>query len=193
MKQIIESSAEFQVTGEAEYGNEVLELLEESTYDLVILDISLPDRSGLDILKQIESLYPDLPVLVLSIHPEELYARRALNAGASGYLTKRSAPDELVKAIRNIAAGRKYITSSMAETLVTWMNEENMPLHETLSDREYQVLEYIGKGYSLNKIAKQLNLSANTVSTYRSRILEKMGLQNNAELIYYAVQHGLVE
>ena len=167
--------------------------IREKNFDVVILDITMPHMDGLDVLKQLKIEKPKLPVIVLSIHPEDQYALRVLKAGASGYVTKASAPDELINAIRKVHRGGKYISPSIAEKLAFQLdaNFEEMP-HEALSDREYQVLCMLASGKTVTEIADELALSVKTVSTYRSRILEKMDMKNNAELIHYAVQNKLV-
>lgn len=178
---------------EASNGYEVIEKIRERDYDLILLDISMPGLSGLDALKQIKAENPKLPVLILTMHPEEQYALRALKAGASGYLTKESVPDELMSAIRKILRGGKYISNSLAERLAFAIDEktEKQP-HELLSDREYQVFCLIASGKGLTEIAEEMSLSVKTVSTYRSRILEKMKMKSNAELIHYAIKNRLV-
>lgn len=194
LKQIIAETSDMVVANEASNAQEVLDKVWESDYSVVLLDISMPGRSGLDILKQLKSERPELPVLILSVHPEEQYAVRVLRAGASGYLTKESAPDELIAAIRKVSLGRKYVSSSLAEKLAFDLEiEAEKPLHETLSDREYQVLCMIAKGKTVKEIAKELSLSVKTISTYRSRILEKMRMNNNAQLTHYAIKNRLVE
>jgi DNA-binding NarL/FixJ family response regulator len=194
IKQILSRTSDIEVTAEASTGQEALEKIWTSHFDLVILDISLPGRNGLEILKQIKSQKPKLPVLILSMYPEEQYAVRVLRAGASGYLTKESDKNELVEAIRRIAEGKKYITPSLAEKLASELEPSNdKALHERLSDREYHILCLIAKGKSSNEIAEELALSVKTVSTHRARVLEKMGMKSNAELTYYAVQSKLVE
>lgn len=194
IKQILSRTSDIEVTAEASTGQEALEKIWTSHFDLVILDISLPGRNGLEILKQIRSQKPKLPVLILSMYPEEQYAVRVLRAGASGYLTKESDKNELVEAIRRIAEGKKYITPSLAEKLASELEPSNdKALHERLSDREYHILCLIAKGKSSNEIAEELALSVKTVSTHRARVLEKMGMKSNAELTYYAVQSKLVE
>jgi DNA-binding NarL/FixJ family response regulator len=194
IKQIHSRTSDIEVTAEASTGQEALEKIWTSHFDLVILDISLPGRNGLEILKQIKSQKPKLPVLILSMYPEEQYAVRVLRAGASGYLTKESDKNELVEAIRRIAEGKKYITPSLAEKLASELEPSNdKALHERLSDREYHILCLIAKGKSSNEIAEELALSVKTVSTHRARVLEKMGMKSNAELTYYAVQSKLVE
>lgn len=178
---------------EASNGYEVIEKIRERDYDLILLDISMPGLSGLDALKQIKAENPKLPVLILTMHPEEQYALRSLKAGASGYLTKESVPDELMNAIRKILRGGKYISNSLAERLAFAIDEktEKQP-HELLSDREYQVFCLIAAGKGLTEIAEEMSLSVKTVSTYRSRILEKMKMKSNAELIHYAIKNKLV-
>jgi two-component system invasion response regulator UvrY len=194
IKQILSRTSDIEVTAEASTGQEALEKIWTNHFDLVILDISLPGRNGLEILKQIKSHRPKLPVLILSMYPEEQYAVRVLRAGASGYLTKESDKNELVEAIRRIAQGKKYITPSLAEKLASELEPSNdKALHERLSDREYHILCLIAKGKSSNEIADELALSIKTVSTHRARVLEKMRMKSNAELTYYAVQNKLVE
>jgi len=182
------------VAGEAGTSQEVLNEVWGNDYDVVLLDISMPGRDGLDILKELKSVKPGIHVLVLSVHPEEQYAVRMLAAGASGYLTKESAPDKLITALRRVSRGGKYVTPSLAEKLVLnlGVNAEKPP-HERLSNREYQVMCMIASGKTVTEIAGELLLSAKTVSTYRSRILRKMNMNNNAELIHYAIQHRLVD
>jgi len=194
LKKILAQTSDMVVTDEASNGQEVLDKVWENDYNVVLLDISMPGRNGLDILKQIRSERPELAVLVLSMHPEEQYAVRVLRAGASGYLTKASASDELIAAIRKVSLGRKYVTSSLAEKLAfdLEMDAEKL-LHETLSDREYQVMCMIARGKTVREIAQELSLSGKTISTYRSRILEKMKMKNNAQLTHYAIQNRLVE
>ena len=188
LKQIVAGSGDMVVAGEASSGQEVLDKVLKNYYDVVLLDISPPDRSALDALKELKSQRPNLPVLILSMHPEEQYAVRAFRAGASGYLTIGCAPDELITALRKVLRGGKYISSSLAERLAFNLERglEKLP-HELLSDREYQVMCLIASGKTVSEIADELWLSVKTISTYRSRILEKMNLRNNAELVrYYA-------
>ena len=194
LKKILAETPDMVVADEASDGQEVLDKVWENEYNVVLLDISMPGRNGLDILKQVKSERPELAVLVLSMHPEEQYAVRVLRAGASGYLTKASASDELIAAIRKVSLGRKYVTSSLAEKLAfdLEMDAEKL-LHETLSDREYQVMCMIARGKTVREIAQELSLSGKTISTYRSRILEKMKMKNNAQLTHYAIQNRLVE
>ena len=194
LKEIIEVTPDMMVGDEASNGQEALEKVRKSDFDVVLLDISMPGRSGLDILKELKSEKPELSVLVLSIHPEEQYAVRVLKAGASGYLTKESAPDELIAAIRKASIGRKYISSSLAEKLALYLEiDDERPLHKTLSDREYEVMCMIASGKTITEIAEKLFLSVKTISTYRSRILEKMRMKSNAELTHYALKNRLVE
>jgi len=194
LKQIVTETQDMVVAGEANNGQEVLNKIREGDYDVIVLDITMPGRNGMDVLRQLRSERPRLPVLILSIHSEEQYALRALRAGASGYLTKESAPDELVVAIRKVSWGGKYISSSLAEKLAFKLEvgREQAP-HETLSDREYQVMCRIASGKTVMEIAQELSLSEKTISTYRSRILEKMNMKNNAELTYYAIKNQLVD
>ena len=194
LKQILHEAPNMVVADEASNGQEVLEKVWKNNYDVVLLDISMPGISGLDILKQLKSHKPELSVLVLTVHPEEQYAVRVLRAGASGYLTKESAPDELIKAIRKVSLGRKYVSSSLAEKLAFDLEiDSEKPLHETLSDREYEVMCMIASGKTVKEIAEELFLSIKTISTYRSRILEKMKMKSNAELIHYAIKNRLVD
>jgi two-component system invasion response regulator UvrY len=192
--QILADTPDVSVKEEAGNAREVMKKIKAKSFDLVLLDISLPGRSGLDVLKQLKCLRPGLPVLVLSMHPEEQYAIRSIRAGASGYLTKDSAPEELLKAIRKIARGGKYITASLAEKLAAELEGERRELpHEILSDREYQVMCMIAAGRTVKEIADVLSLSVKTISTHRARILLKMGLKNNAQLTHYAIKHNLVD
>jgi DNA-binding NarL/FixJ family response regulator len=193
-KQVLSETPDLVVADEAGNGQEVLEHLKKKKYDVVLLDISMPGKNGLEILKELKTNYPKLPVLILSIYPEEQYAIRALKAGAAGYLTKESAPHELISAIRKISAGGRYISESLAEKLATYLNVDmTKSPHETLSDREHQVMRLIASGKTVSEIAESLNLSVKTISTYRTHILEKMKMKNNAEITLYAVQNKLVE
>jgi len=192
-KKILSDTPDMVVADEAENGQEVLNFIRKKPYDLILLDISMPGRSGLEILKELKNEKPRLPVLILSIYPEEQYAVRAFRAGASGYLTKASAPNELISAIRKISRGGRYISSSLAEQLTYYLDEDaEKPLHEILSDREYQVMLMIASGKTVSEIASELCLSVKTISTYRSHILEKMKMKNNAEITLYAVRNKLV-
>ena len=194
LKQIFEENPDMVVADEASNGQEVLNKVWKNDYDVVLLDISMPGRSGLDILKQLKSQKPGITVLILTMHPEEQYAVRALRAGASGYLTKESLPDELITAVRKVSRGGKYVSASLAEKLAFDLETDaEKPPHEMLSDREYEVTCMIASGKTVKEIAEELCLSIKTISTYRSRILKKMRMRNNAELIHYAIQEGLVE
>jgi DNA-binding NarL/FixJ family response regulator len=180
--------------GEASNGQELLAKAAAKTWDVVLLDISMPGRNGLEVLRQLKCTHPALPVLVFSMHPENQYAVRAFRAGAAGYLTKDSIAEELVTAIRRVVGGRPYVSAALAEHLVLEVTRDpDTPLHARLSDRELHVLCMLGTGKTVTDIAAELLLSVKTVSTYRSRILEKMHLRSNAELIYYAVRHQLVD
>ena len=193
IKQILVEMSDSIIIDEASNGQEVLRDIWKNEYDLVLLDISMPGRNGLDILKQIKSDKPDLKVLVLSMHPEEQYAVRALKAGASGYLTKERTPHELIDAVQKVSTGKKYVSSSLAETLACHLeNNSEKPLHEMLSDREYEVLCMIASGKTVKEIADELSLSVKTISTYRTRILDKMQMKNNAQLTHYTIQNHLV-
>ncbi len=193
LKQIVADTHDIVVAGEASNGREVLDKVLKNDYDVVLLDITMPGKSGLDVLKELKNYKIAIPVLILSIHPEEQYAVRTLKAGAAGYLTKESASDELVAAIRKVALGGKYVSSFLAEKLAFDLETETeKPPHQALSDREYQVMCMIALGKTVKEIAEELLLSAKTVSTYRSRILLKMQMKNNAELIRYTIENQLL-
>jgi two-component system invasion response regulator UvrY len=194
MLQILEEAADMVSVGEASTGRGVLRAMRKHNCDVLVLDISMPDGSGLEVLKQLRTLRPDLRVLILSMYPEKQYALRALKAGAAGYLTKESAPDELIAAIRKVARGGRYITQSLAERLAGELADqvEKEP-YETLSDREYQVMTMLAAGKSVTDIATELSLSVKTISTYRARILEKLRVDSTAEIMRYAIERGLVE
>jgi DNA-binding NarL/FixJ family response regulator len=193
IKQILAGQDDMVVEDEAGSGQEVLHKVSKKSYDLILLDISMPGRSGLEILEEIKTLYPKLPVLILSMHPEEQYAVRTLRAGAAGYLTKASAPQELISAIQKVSRGGKYVTVSLAEKLAFELDAgADKPRHEKLSNREYQVMLMLASGNSVREIAEELCLSAKTISTYRTRILEKMDMKKNAELTLYAVKNNLI-
>jgi DNA-binding NarL/FixJ family response regulator len=194
LKQILAEEPNMAVFGEACNAQEVLKNVREQNWDIVILDITMPDRSGLEVLKELKNIRPKLPVLILSIHPEEQYAVRVLKAGAAGYMTKESAPEELVKAVRKVIRGSKYISPSLVEKLAFDLETDSeKPLHETLSDREYQVMCMIASGKTVKEIAKKLYLSVKTISTHRARILGKMKMKTNAELTHYAIKNRLVD
>lgn len=193
LKQIIDKSVDMVVADEATNGQEVLCKVRENEYDIVLLDISMPGRNGLDILAEIKILRPKLPVLILSMHPEEQYAIRAFKAGASGYLTKGNPPQELIEALQKVALGKKYISPNLAETIVNSIGNDAHPSpHQDLSNREFQVLCLIASGKPVSKIAVELALSVKTISTYRAQILRKMNMQNNSELTRYALQNQLI-
>lgn len=191
LRQIAEESKQILV-GEASNGQEALDKVRNERWDALVLDINMPGRHGLDVLQAVRDIQPQLPILILSVHPEEQYAMRVLRAGAAGYMNKDAAPDELVSAIHKVVAGGKYISPALAERLAFEVSGQNDKLpHEKLSDREYRVLIMIGEGKSVGQIAQDLALSVKTVSTYRSRVLEKMNLQNNADMIRYVIDHNL--
>ena len=194
LKRILVDTPDMVVADEASNGEEVINKVGNNDYDLVLLDISLPGRDGLDVLKQLKCTNPKIPILILSMYPEEHYAVRSLRAGASGYLTKQSSSDELIGAIRKVAQGRRYITPSLAEKLAFELGVDVRKLpHERLSDREYQVMCMIGSGKTVKEIAETLSLSIRTISTHRAHILNKMEMKNNAQLTYYAIKNALVE
>jgi two-component system, NarL family, invasion response regulator UvrY len=193
LRQVLADEPDMKVAGEAANANELLEQLRREAWDIVLLDITMPGRGGLEVLKDMRRERAKLPVLVLSMHPEDQFGLRVLKAGASGYLTKDTAPEELVKAIRKVCGGGKYISPMLAEQLAVRLDiDEPRPPHEFLSDREYQVMCLIASGKRVGDIAKELSLSVKTISTYRLRILEKMGFRTNAELTRYAIERGLI-
>jgi len=194
LKQILAETDDLVVAGEAETGFQAIKMARQDTFDVILLDISLPDRNGIEVLSQIKKTHPKLAVLMLSMHAEHEFAIRALKAGASGYLNKQSAPVQLVTAIRQVAAGRKYISAALAEELANSLGgDTEQPLHEMLSDREFQTLRLIASGKSLSAISEELSLSPKTVSVYRARLLEKLDLRNNSDLTRYAIKNKLVE
>jgi DNA-binding NarL/FixJ family response regulator len=194
LKHILSETSDLKVMDEARTGYEVLEKLSRIDFDMVVLDITMPGISGLNVLKEIRNQKPRLPVLIISMNPEDQYAERALRAGASGCLTKECKPEEFVSAIRNVSLGRKYISTAIAERLLHELEPKpERPLHDSLSDREFHVLLLIASGKRAKEISEELHLSAKTISTYRSRILQKMNMKNNAELINYAIKNSLVE
>lgn len=192
LKQIIEDEPDMEVAGEAKNAEECFSLVRKMNCALVLLDITLPDRSGFDVLKQLKYEHPEIPILILSVHPEDQYGLRLIKAGASGYLMKEGAPEELVKAIRKVSAGGKYVSASLAEKLVSNLGAFDKPSHESLSNREFQILCMIAQGKSLKSIAGELCISEKTVSTYRSRIMEKMKMSANSDLTRYALENHLV-
>ena len=194
VKRVFEKQPGTATFGEASTVHEALRLVREQDWDVVVLDISLGDRSGLEVLKELKQIRPRLPVLILSMHSEEQFARRAFKAGAAGYVTKDSPRAELVKAINKVAEGGRYVSHALAEELVIALERgSDCQLHETLSDREFEVMRLIGSGKTVGEIASVLSLSDSTISTYRGRILEKMGMKTSAELTHYAVQNKLVD
>lgn len=193
LRQVLADESDIKVIGEAQNSQELLTLARRNPCDLIVLDISMPGRNGLDALKELRKEFPKTAILVLSMYPEDQYAVQAFRAGASGYLTKESAPEELVLAIRKVVRGGRYVSATLAEKLALDLSaNRNGALHETLSAREFQILCMIGSGKSVTAIADELALSVKTIGTYRARILEKMEMRNNAELIRYAIQNQLV-
>jgi two-component system invasion response regulator UvrY len=193
LKFILAQAQDIIVAGEAQAGKEALTKLNKERYDVILLDISMPGETGLELLKRIKALYPDQKILILSMYPEDQYAVRTLRGGASGYLTKETAGEELIRAVRKVAGGGKYISTSLGERLAFLVEDEiKVPRHERLSDREFEILCLIASGMTVGEIARKLSLSVSTVSTYRSRILEKMHMHTNAELTYYAFKNSLV-
>ncbi|MEW6702767.1 MAG: response regulator transcription factor [Bacteroidota bacterium] len=194
LKKVLLKHPDIKLAGEAKSAEELFGLLQESDVDLVILDITLPGRSGLDIIRDLKNLHPHIRVLILSMHPEERFALRVLKEGASGYLSKEAAATELISAIRKINSGGKYISSSLAEHLADSFDKDLSKLpHETLSNREFEILRLIAKGKSVGQIAKELILSINTITSYRSRMMKKMNFTSTAQIIRYAIEHNLIE
>jgi len=194
LKQILSETDNISVTGEAETGLQAIKIVRENVFDVMLLDISLPDKSGIEVLKQIKKEQPKLTVLMLSMHTEHEFAVRSLKAGASGYLNKQSAPSQLVTAIRQVATGKKYVSAALAQELANTLGQDtDQPLHENLSDREFQTLCLIASGKSLSDISIKLCLSPKTISVYRSRLLEKLRLTNNSELTRYGIRNHLVD
>lgn len=193
LAQILGEAPDMAVAGEVSTGRQVLQSVREDDYDVLVLDMAMPDGGGLEVLIQLRGLKPGLPVLILSVYSERQYAVRTLRAGAAGYLTKESAPDELLAAIRKVAQGGKYVSRSLAERLAAMMEAEPArEAHETLSDREYQVMCMLAAGKTVTEVARDLSLSVKTVSTYRTRVLEKLDLKNTAQIVRYALERGLV-
>jgi two-component system, NarL family, invasion response regulator UvrY len=194
LKLILAESRDIVVAGEAENGHDAIKLIRKAKCHVMLLDISLPDRSGIEVLKLVKKDHPEVSVLMLSMHREDQYAIRSLKAGASGYLTKQSAPRELVTAIRQVASGQKYVSAALAQELASALGDDHVtPLHDTLSDREYQTLTMIASGKTVSTIAEELSLSVKTISEYRARLLVKMKLKNSAELTHYAIKNQLIE
>ena len=192
LKQILAETEDIRTAGEVDSGAGVLRTVRERKYDIVLLDITLPDQNGLEVLGQLRNTNPSLPVLMLSVHPEEQYAIRALKEGAAGYLTKDSAPEEMVAAIRKVYRGGKYVSSALAERLAGLLGSQEKAPHESLSEREFQVMLLLANGKSVSEIANGLALSAKTVSTYRARLMGKLGVNSIAELVRYAMKHELI-
>lgn len=194
LKQILKTSPDIVIKGEASNGNEVLKLLKINKYDLILLDLSLPKKNGIEVLKEIRKKLPKLPILILSIHSDEHFIIEALRSGASGYVTKDSIPEELILAIKNVYNGQTYINQKVAEKLINKIKfyKGQLP-HNLLSPREYQVMIKIGQGKSLKEISEELSLSVKTISTYRTRILEKMDLKTNAQIIKYVIENNLLD
>ena len=195
LRQYLAEDAAIREIGEAATGDETLDRLRQSPWDLLVLDINMPDRSGLDILRHVRAGYPDLRVLVLSGFPERQYAINVLRAGAHGYLEKESAPEELMKAVRTVLAGRRYVSPTMSELLIEEIDGSggDSPLHRQLSEREFQIFCKLAGGSAVSDIARELRLSVKTVSTYRSRVLEKMKFKTNADITTYALRNGLIQ
>jgi len=194
LKEILLREFDDAACGEAGEAAQVLYQVRSQPWDLVILDVSMPGRSGLDVLADLKQLRPELPVLMLSMHSEDQYAKRVLRAGAVGYMNKETAPEELVKAIRRVLAGGRYVSTTFAEKLASDLRgDPGRPIHENLSNREFEVLRMIASGKTNSQMAEELHLSLTTVSTYRARILEKMNMANNAELMRYALQNRLID
>ena len=194
LKAVLAGELDFSPPGEAEDSDQLLKQVDERPWDAIVLDIAMPGRNGLETLSEIRRRRPSLPVLILSMHSEEQFALRAIKAGASGYLTKTNAATELVRAIRRILSGKKYVSAALAEVLANVIESgEERPLHEVLSDREYHVVCRIASGKSVSDIAEETSLSVKTISTYRARALEKMKMSTNAELTRYAIRNGLVD
>lgn len=194
LKQLLEDSPDLKIAGEAESGIQAINMVRTQHFDLMLLDINLPDMHGIEVLKRFKSEQPDLKIIVLSMYPEDQYGVRALKAGAVGYLNKQSASDTLISAIRQVLSGKKYISESLAEQLLNNLIGDSQELmHQSLSNREYQTLCLMASGKTLSDISEIMMLSPKTVSVYRSRMLAKMGFTNNAEAIHYAITHHLVE
>jgi two-component system, NarL family, invasion response regulator UvrY len=194
LKQMLSSDPEVNVVGEARDGDEAFDLAHQVDWDVAVLDYSMPGRGGVELLSDVKHDYPDRAVLILSIYPEDPHGLRALKAGAAGYISKESAGDELTAAVKKVATGGRYVSAALAEKLASRLTpEQERPPHERLSDREYRVMWLLASGRSLQQIAEEMHLSPSTVSTYRGRILKKLGLASNVELVHYAMKHRLIE
>ncbi len=193
LRSLLEETGEFEVVAEACNGEDALNAVREREIDVTLLDLSMPKQSGIDVLKRMKSLKPEMAVLILSMYPEEQYAVNMLRAGASGYLTKESAPEQVVTALRTVRKGRKYISNEVAELLAETPDASTVPLHGTLSQREFQIFCKLATGQSVSEVATELFLSVKTISTYRTRVLEKMGMHSNADLTYYAIKNGIIQ
>lgn len=193
LRQVLTEEFEQAVISEASTGQGTLDAVKAQNWDVLILDIHLPDKNGVEILKEVKALQPELPVVILSLSPEDQYGIRVLKAGGAAYLTKESAPEELVSAVKRVLAGGRFVSSSLAEQLAASFSPKgSLPLHQSLSDRELEVLEHLGSGKTVTDIGETLGLSVKTVSTYRSRLLEKLHMKTTADLIRYAVEHSLL-
>lgn len=194
LAELLREMDDFRVVGEAGSGDDLLRLVRDERVDVVVMDMNMPGPSGLDLVKSLKAEFPKLPILVLSAHPEDQYAVRVVRAGATGYLTKESAEADLVDAVRRVSGGKRYLTQALAASLLDALDvDPDQDPHAALSDREYQVLRLIASGMTVGGIAEHLSLSVKTVSTYRSRLLQKMGMSNNSEITRYALENGLVE
>lgn len=194
IKKVLQNETDIKVIAEATDGEDLLKLLKKKSPDIVIMDLTMPGKSGIDLLKDVNNLYPNLPILILSIHPEDRFAVRALKAGAQGYLSKSSISDKLIAAVRRIVIQkRKYVPPEIAELLISHMDHKNKPLHETLSNRELEIMCMIATGNTIHDIANKLSISVHTVHTYRSRIKEKLNLDTNVDMTHYAIEHKLID
>jgi two-component system, NarL family, invasion response regulator UvrY len=194
LKTMLSSDPEVRVVGEASDGDEALQMMQSVEWDVAVLDYSMPGKGGVDLLAQVKHDFPERPVLILSIYPEDPHGMRALKAGAAGYITKESAGEELTAAVKKVTSGGRYVSASLAEKLAARLTpDQDRPPHERLSDREYRVMWLLASGRSLQQIAEEMHLSPSTVSTYRGRILKKLGLTSNVELVHYAMKHRLIE
>jgi len=193
LRQLLEEAGDIVVGGEAGSAAETLDQVRRNRWDVLVLDLDLPDRSGLEVMRDVKLVQENLPILFLTVASEDQFAIRALRAGAAGYMTKKTAPEELVGAIRKVVNGGRYVTAAVAERIALHLDKDvETPVHESLSDREYEVFQMLASGRTATQVAEALHLSVKTVSTYRSRVLEKMGLRTNAELTVYAVRNGIV-